>query len=141
MHDAADFQRDRDEWLESLLQLVLTGVIEAHTVPASLATEVSERPVASPWARRQAAHGRPVSNLRHRLVATDDVQRHLILLLDGTRTLEQVLDGLIAFAESKRLVVVHEGKALHDRDQIRRTLATLLPQELTGLARNGLLLA
>jgi methyltransferase-like protein len=141
MHDAADFQRDRDEWLESFLQLVLTGVIETHTVPASVTTEVSERPVASPWARRQAAHGRPVSNLRHRLVATDDVQRHLILLLDGTRTLDQVLDGLIAFAESKRLVVVHEGKALHDRDQIRRTLATLLPQELTGLARNGLLLA
>ncbi len=140
MHDPADFARDRDEWLQSMLELVAAGVVEAHAVPGSMAIEAGERPLASAWARRQAAQGRPVTNLRHRLVATDDVQRHLIMLLDGTRTLGQVLDGLIAFAESQRLVVVHEGNALHDPDQIRRTLATLLPQELNALARKGLLL-
>jgi len=141
VHHPADFERERGEWLDNLLQLVVTGLIEAHVAPPRLTTEVSPRPTASRWARRQAAQGRPVTNLRHCVIATDDVQRRILSLLDGTRTPAEVLDALLASAEAEGLIIVHEGRKLDDRVEIRRALAAGLPQELKAAARKGLLIA
>jgi methyltransferase-like protein len=74
------------------------------------------------------------------VVATDDVQRRIVTLLDGTRTPADLLDALVASVEAERLVIVHEGRKLDDRAEIRRALAANLPQELKAAARKGLLI-
>lgn len=140
IHTADEFERERATLLQNLLGLVQAGLVEAHLAPPELTTEVGDRPTASPWARWQAAQGRPLTNLRHCRVAADDVQRRIVMLLDGTRTEAEILQDLIAFTESERLLIVHEGQRVDDPARIRRILAAGLPEELKATARKGLLI-
>jgi hypothetical protein len=69
-----------------LLQAYAANLVQLHVWTPALATAPSERPVASPLARIQAAEGTRVTNLRHATVEVpDDLGRRLITLLDGTR--------------------------------------------------------
>jgi hypothetical protein len=70
---------------EGLLQCWLTNVVEVHTTPTPLFATVSDRPVAFPVARLQAQRqAGSVCNLRHRGVVVEEIDRQLLLLLDGT---------------------------------------------------------
>ena len=69
-----------------LLQAYAANLVQLHVWTPALATAPSERPVASPLARLQAAEGTRVTNLRHATVEVpDELGRRLITLLDGTR--------------------------------------------------------
>jgi methyltransferase-like protein len=102
------------EALQSLLlQAYAANLVQLHVWTPALATTPSARPRASALARLQATEGSRITNLRHAtLEVTDDLGRHLIRLLDGTRDrpallreldrppdeLERSLDGLAAAA-------------------------------------------
>jgi methyltransferase-like protein/trans-aconitate methyltransferase len=60
------------------------GPIELHAIAPAFVREVSERPNASPLARRQAEQGATVTNLRHERVQLGDLERFTIPLLDGS---------------------------------------------------------
>jgi SAM-dependent methyltransferase len=98
---------------EALLQAYAMHVVQLHVWAPALATEPSERPVASALARLQAARGTRLTNLLHASVEVpDELGRRLITLLDGTRDraallrelrrpadeLERSLDGLARIA-------------------------------------------
>jgi methyltransferase-like protein len=55
---------------------------------------VTARPSASRLARYQAATSALVTNLCHMPVQLDEVGRHLLLLLDGTRTPNDIVRAL-----------------------------------------------
>lgn len=71
------------------------GLLDLDVEPYPFATTLSEKPVASPLVRLQAANGTEVVSLRHALVDIDDeVARLLTRMLDGTRDRTQLTESL-----------------------------------------------
>src|SRR5262245_36011475 len=73
-----------------LLAAYAAGVIELSTSPPRFVVEPGPRPTANPVARVQLARGSSmVTNLRHASIEIgDELTRHLVGLMDGTRTSE-----------------------------------------------------
>jgi SAM-dependent methyltransferase len=69
-----------------LFSLYGGGFLELHLLPPACTGRVSERPVALPLARREAALGPLVTNAQRRVLRLEDeAVRALLRLLDGTR--------------------------------------------------------
>jgi SAM-dependent methyltransferase len=77
---------------EALLEAHAERIVDLHVEPPPVRATVSERPVASPLARRQAAAGRPlVTSLLHDELRIDELgARDLVASLDGTRSREEI---------------------------------------------------
>lgn len=103
LHDAKDslgpdLAREAERLDEALTAIYRAGLIEINLEPHRLTTRISDRPVASRLARRQALTSHEVTDLRHRAVALDGiVVRKFVTLLDGTRTPAMLLDEINGF--------------------------------------------
>jgi methyltransferase-like protein len=120
---------DRLRLGDVLLRAAAGSLVELHVHPPRLARRAGERPVASPLARRQAAHGEEiVTSLRHRNVRVEDpLAAHLLTRLDGTR------DRAALFADVREFTA--PGVAAPPEDE----LPEALDRALERLARLGLL--
>jgi SAM-dependent methyltransferase len=86
-----------------LFRLVSVGTVTLHLDPPRLTTVIGERPHASLLARKQATIGPFVTNLRHNLVSLEDeTVRRFLVLVDGTRTIEEIVRDLNAAAPVTR---------------------------------------
>jgi SAM-dependent methyltransferase len=88
-----------DDNIETLRQILLeaarAGHMELTVHPYRLTTAISERPLTSQLARKQAQTQTLVTNLRHMLVCLEDEHvRRLLLLADGTRTPDELVSAL-----------------------------------------------
>lgn len=93
-----DLERETARLNEALTAIYRAGLLEINLEPHRLTTRISERPLASFLARRQALSGPHVTDLRHRAVELDGVVvRKFVSLLDGTRTTAMLLDEINAF--------------------------------------------
>src|SRR5207302_7618242 len=79
---------------------ILTGIlyrafsisdVRAHREPPRLTTNISVRPAASLLARRQAESQAVVTTLDHNPLRLDDEIRRLLLLVDGSRTVPELI--------------------------------------------------
>jgi len=69
-----------------LLSAFSRDLVEIYSRPPLVASEPGDRPAVTPLARLQAQQGEKISTLVHTYIAVeDDLARHLIGLLDGTR--------------------------------------------------------
>ena len=79
------------------------ALVNFHTDPGCFVTEISDRPLASRWARWQVQHRHKVSNLSLRRVELKPMGRFLLARLDGTRTIDdlvrEILVGPVAAGE------------------------------------------
>jgi methyltransferase-like protein len=100
---------------------------------------VSERPKASPVARFQTQDGTVVTNLWHKRVRLDPLQRHLLRHLDGTRDRTALLNDLTSLVTEGVLTVQQEGEPIKDNNVTRTILAQGLEQHLHILAKAALL--
>jgi SAM-dependent methyltransferase len=87
---------DIGKLIEVLFRAACGGLIELHVQPPRLTTTISERPLASLYARKQAeAKSSLVTNLRHRTIFIDnDIGRQFLTLVDGTRNVDQLVADL-----------------------------------------------
>jgi methyltransferase-like protein/2-polyprenyl-3-methyl-5-hydroxy-6-metoxy-1,4-benzoquinol methylase len=93
----ADWDQQIDTLTTILWQLFCAGAIELDAFPLSLMATNSDRPRASLLVRKQLEKGALLTNLRHGIVVLEDpVTRHLVQLLDGTRTIDQLVSDLAA---------------------------------------------
>jgi SAM-dependent methyltransferase len=132
---------DADEALlaDLLWSLYWSGVAELHVEPPRCVNAVSERPRASELARRQAARGAFVTNLRRRVLKIDDpVARLLLLSLDGTRDRASLLRLLDGEAAAGRLDIT-SGDQRVDPTRIPMVLQAVLDHHLQRLVRLALL--
>jgi len=67
------------------------GLLEVYAHPPEMVLEVSERPTVSPLVRYHAQHDQYTTNRKHMWVKLDDVSRRMLLLLDGSRTRDEVI--------------------------------------------------
>lgn len=78
-----------------VFDLYRDGFADLHVFMPTLATDVSARPAASPLARLQVRDDTLVTNLLHRSVPVEGaLERHVLALLDGTRTIGDVTRAL-----------------------------------------------
>lgn len=93
---------DRLALITSLLRAYSSSseLVNCQVQRGRFVTEVSERPVASPWARRLAQEQKNVSDLRLRRVDLNPLERFLLVRLNGANTVDElvqaVLDGPVA---------------------------------------------
>lgn len=84
-----------------LLRGYRMGLLELYTLPAHFAAVAADRPMASPLARLQAQGSPIVTTLRHTLVEVDDaIDRCVLLMLDGTRNRDALMEGVREFLRS-----------------------------------------
>ncbi len=118
-----------------------SDLIELHGMPIVIQKKPSEKPNALKWARLQAARGASVTNRRHEVLRLNDLDRHLIPLLDGEHTKEQIVDGLATVALSGQLNVQKDNITLSDQTEIRAALNSVIDQALQKVADQALLTA
>lgn len=124
----------------SVLRVYLSSrILELHVAPPPFVVELSERPVASALARLQAAAGTQVTNLRHESVQLGDIERHVVLQLDGTRSARDVVEAMHEHAMA--LGLRREGVLVDDPAEARALLDTTVPQVLRRLATGALLVS
>ena len=116
------------------------NLVELHVYAPPFTLQVSERPVASPWARWQARDWNKVTNLRHERVDLDSLSRFLLARLDGAHDCDDLLQALLAGpVASGDVVAQQDGEAVNDPDLARQVLAGEVQRSLRWLARAALL--
>jgi methyltransferase-like protein len=135
-------EEDAHELARALLQAYGAGYIELHGHKPPFVTTVSERPIASPLARFQLQHDTVVTTLRHQtLRIDDDLSRHLVRLLDGTRDRATLVHDLGVLVRSGATTLMRAGKPVSDLQEALQHLADELEANLTTLARLAMLVA
>jgi methyltransferase-like protein/cyclopropane fatty-acyl-phospholipid synthase-like methyltransferase len=123
---------------QSLLQCFLADVVELHVQPPDFVLEISERPVASPLARLQAAAGEPITNLRHYTAELDDFDRLVVQYLDGSRDCAALLEILAEAVRAGELTIEQDRQALQ-ADMAGAVLRQSLEDCLRRLVSSALL--
>ena len=83
-----------DQWPHELLTGYYGGAIRLDTEPAAFTNQVANRPQATRFARLQAERSGKATNLLHQSKTLDDVERQLLVGLDGVRDQEQLAELL-----------------------------------------------
>jgi methyltransferase-like protein len=139
-----------DERLELEAQVLNTNLlkghmysgylVELHAFAPQLVLEAGECPVASPVARLQAQSGPKVTNLRHERVELDELNRYLLVRLDGCHSRAALVDALEEGPVAEGLLVIHDdGQPVADAARMRELLAESVQKRIAWLARAGLL--
>lgn len=131
---------DAQQLSVALLNLYLSSnLIEFATVPIEK-VGVSARSVALATARARLEADQPgVPSRRHEFLRTNDLDRRLIPLLDGTRDRDALLDRLVEFGVTGELQIHKDNQRLTDPPAIRTALAGALDQALERYAATCLL--
>ena len=74
------------------------NLVELHCSPSRFTLDPSAQPNAWPVARFHARHGSRVPSLNHKLAELSEFQRRVLPLLDGTRSLEDLVEQLLPAA-------------------------------------------
>ncbi|MCB9674074.1 MAG: methyltransferase regulatory domain-containing protein [Alphaproteobacteria bacterium] len=112
----------------NVLPMFANGVLRLHPRYLGLATEVSDRPLASPWTRRRAELFRWVTDLRHGMRNVPPVPRFVLQHCDGKNTLKDLRKKLSDEHRLGRLTVtpsIEQGlsdalEGLLERSLLRR---------------------
>lgn len=137
--DAQQLKVETDELARCLLLCYRSGMVELHVHTEEFQTEPSEQPEVHRLARHQAKKTNLVTNLRHQLVALDQVQRHMLPLMDGSKTREQIVQELASLVDSGVLNVQGDSGDSLTGNQAKPMLSASLEKALPIIASNALL--
>jgi len=124
---------------EPILRCYATTHIDLTRTLNSFTTRIGQRPAASGFARLQSVTERRVTNLKHELVSLDDLERHVVPLLDGQKDRAQLIEGLVKQVESGKLVVHDSGRPVSNSQRLREIMGEALDGCLRNLAQKALL--
>ena len=133
--NSVDAEDEVQALAEILLHAYSAGLLELFPRAPDYQTIVSERPSASGLARWQVATDTIVTNMLHvNIEVEDEIGRQLLVLLDGTRDRNMLLDDL-----SKQPILEENNALVQDPRRARELLAQGLEGNLEKLARFALL--
>jgi methyltransferase-like protein/2-polyprenyl-3-methyl-5-hydroxy-6-metoxy-1,4-benzoquinol methylase len=115
------------------------GIVDLRSSPPRFTSNVSERPIASPLSRYQAESGNRVTNLRHEPVTLPELERRLLLNLDGTRGRPELLEMLLGLVHRGELQVEQQGQRVEPKARVQELLANAVDRGLTQLVGLALL--
>lgn len=130
-------QQALEEVGSALLQCYSAGLAQLYSVCSGAVSTVSQQPTASSLVRYQADYGPLVTNARHQSVSLNDFDRLLVVRLDGTKTVEQLIQEVCGLISNGELTVELEGISEPSVDD----LETAIENNLKRMASLSLLIA
>jgi hypothetical protein len=130
---------DETHLARSLLGCAMSSFVALHSHLPAVAARPGERPRAAGTARRQAAGGKLIVNLRHKSIELDDVSRAVLALADGTRSRAEIADELRRLVESGGLRP--NAETAKPGDLSRAEAARTVDEILEALAKLWLLMS
>ena len=118
-----------------------SDLVELHGTPIAFCKKPGDHPTALPWARIQAAKQTVVTNRRHEVIRTNDLDKQLLPLLDGVNTRPQIIEKLTECAAAGLINVQKDGISLQDPKDIKVAITSILDQAITNVGAQGLLVA
>jgi methyltransferase-like protein/trans-aconitate methyltransferase len=107
--DLLPYSGDREGLSKMLLGLVVAGFCNIHIFDFPCEESATEKPRASRLARYQASKSKFVTNACHLVVELDEVARHAVVLMDGTRDHEAIATELAAMTEGVTISQIREA--------------------------------
>lgn len=127
---------------DALLKMALASIVGASTEETRLAGSLSQKPVACPVLRGDAAANIASSaNLRHERADFDVVALIVLPLLDGANDREALIEAVIAAAGEGRVTFALGGAPVTDPAGIAACAAEHVDRVLGECARNACLVA
>ncbi|MCB0322359.1 MAG: class I SAM-dependent methyltransferase [Bdellovibrionales bacterium] len=120
----------RQVTLSTLLRAYLAGLVELSLDPSPTAFAIGTTPRSTELARYLAANGKAVINLLNEPVELTPLERQLIALLDGTRSVSELLQ-----------LLQHSDASLAPSESIAFRSELDLTRQLERLAEHALLMA
>lgn len=138
LHAAIGFGNE-SSLTDLLASLHITGVVNLHALPPRCVEVVTQRPLTTSLARRQAEAGLLVTNQHRRVVKLDDPIAHfLVRHLDGTHDHSDLLRLLDREVSAGRLDISVDGR-IPDHARIPAVLQAVLEHHLRRMAEYALL--
>ncbi len=130
-----------DTLADDLLGAFLTSprLMEFTVCQSPMQREVSERPIASAWARLQAQQDADITTLRHERYALNTLEGFVLVRLDGAHTVDMIVTELLAGPFANAPIEMDEGEVLTEPDQIRAVLTEAVTVTLNDFAHLPLL--
>lgn len=130
-------QREEAVIAQQLLLLYSKGLIDVVAFPQVKLAAAHEPALKATSLMRWQALNEPrhVTNLRHVSVRVDPFARHVLSLLDGTRNLDQLTDGMAAKVNEGIFNVQEDGKPVADQNRLKLILAPRVSGVVEQLAR------
>jgi len=116
-----------------------SDLIEFHGMPINFARTASEKPLALPLARLQAAKTGTCTNRRHEMARLSELDRYLVPMLDGKTDKAKLVEQLADVAVAGNLSVRRAETELKDRGEITTALNSIIDQALANIARMAIL--
>jgi methyltransferase-like protein len=133
------YAEQTDHLFGELFSLFAHQAIRISPRPQHFDKQIGERPRLHALAQAQAALNLGhLATVRHTTVQLDAFATHLARLLDGTRTVEELVQAMVAALERGEVVVEGDGKK-QDAKKLAATVAANVQRLMTVFARQGLL--
>ena len=141
IRDRAQTEQEETVLCDQLLVLLSRGMVEAIVRPhVPVATSFVGKPITSPLIRYQALHHPShVTTLRHSSINVDTFARHLISLLDGTRDMDALIQGMAEKVQSGVFSVHDDGQPITDGAKLTTILKPRVELVTAHLAKLALL--
>ncbi|EXI79544.1 MAG: tRNA (guanine-N(7)-)-methyltransferase [Candidatus Accumulibacter appositus] len=139
-NEGAEDARSQEEFLASeLLGCIAAGVIEWYVTPPPYGLADAPYPTTIPNARREAAAGGAVLNLRGEPIELDAIHRQVLQRLDGQHDRERLTDALLRYVSDGGHELRRDGEstAITDPFEMRATLTVALEKVLENLERSA----
>jgi methyltransferase-like protein len=117
-----------------------SDVIEFHGMPISFQRTVSAKPLVMPIARLMVQKGAIMPNRRHEVVRLDELDIHMIPMLDGTNDRASILNKLTDLGQRGTITVNKDNVPLTDPAEIRSALDSILDRRLQNVTRMAVMI-
>jgi methyltransferase-like protein len=124
----------------NLMRALLAGIIQIHGYEHKYLTEAQENPCVDKMARYQAqrAGQSHVTNLRHQTVGLDPVSKILIPQMDGTKSMDDLLQVVIEHISNGDLSIVDKSKQpIEDPERIKVNAKEALDNVMVKLSNSA----
>lgn len=113
----------REEFNKFIFQFMLGGAISVYTDPGQYAAKLPEKPKVLPLVRYQAMSGSAyITTARHQTVGVDEFSRAMIKLADGSLTVEEIRDKIVAAVQSGELNVLSKDQMVVDFQHVNNSV-------------------
>ena len=134
------FEVASEEIGRDLMQAFAVSMVALRSTPDPFVTAISDHPTSSALVRYQVQRQNHVTNLLHDATGVDILNRHIIELLDGSRTKAQLIDDVIKLIQAGKLNIQSDGVVLKV-DEAKQLLQEIIDQALQNLGRQAVLIA
>jgi len=124
----------------NLMRMAFAGLINIKSYCENYLMQVPEKPYVCPLIRYQGQRQNHVTNQRHEPIALEPLVKVLLPYLDGTNTIESLINITKKHVAEGLLLVLDENKQqIKDKEESDKRIALFCRQALENMAKQALL--